>query len=181
MVGRILTRLKRQAACCNRPAPAFRDSRRPCGPGRTPCANPGSMRSPGPATRIEVDTLDVRPVPGVIFKPFTARDGISRWDLFQTHTRATAQTAAQFLDTLQHRMPFPLRAVQVMAVPSSPPKSNSPASSAACICSCCLPDWSCLFPLRQCRVRHLPLRRQLLAVGNGLGDCVCVVISAEEK
>jgi transposase InsO family protein len=52
-------------------------------------------------------------VPGVVFKQFTARNVISRWDVVQAHTRATAQSATQFLDTLQHRMPFPIRAVQV--------------------------------------------------------------------
>jgi len=50
---------------------------------------------------------------GVAFKQFTARDGISRWDVVYAHTRPTASTAAQFLDTLQHRMPFPIRALQV--------------------------------------------------------------------
>ena len=38
---------------------------------------------------------------------------VSRWDVIQAHTRATAFTAAQFLDTLLHRMPFPIRALQV--------------------------------------------------------------------
>ena len=33
--------------------------------------------------------------------------------MIQAHTRATAFTASEFLDTLQHRMPFPIRAVQV--------------------------------------------------------------------
>ncbi len=42
-----------------------------------------------------------------------SRDVVSRWDVIQAHSRATARTAAQFLDTLQHRMPFPIRAVQV--------------------------------------------------------------------
>jgi hypothetical protein len=36
----------------------------------------------------------------VIVKPFTARDVLSRWDVIQAHTRATAQSAAQLLDTL---------------------------------------------------------------------------------
>jgi putative transposase len=49
----------------------------------------------------------------VIFKQFTAPDVVSRWDVIQAHTRPTAQTAAQFLDNLRHRMPFPIRAVQV--------------------------------------------------------------------
>ena len=51
-------------------------------------------------------------MPGVVFKQFTARDVVSRWDVVQAHTRATAQTATEFLDTLRHRMPFPIRAVQ---------------------------------------------------------------------
>ena len=59
------------------------------------------------------DTVDVRPIPDGVFKQFTARDVISRWDVIQAHPRATAQNAALFLDTLQHRMPFPIRAVQV--------------------------------------------------------------------
>ncbi len=62
---------------------------------------------------MQVDTLDVRPLPGVVFKQFTARDVVSRWDVIQAHTRATAFTAAQFLETMLHRMPFPIRAVQV--------------------------------------------------------------------
>jgi len=66
-----------------------------------------------PGDLVQVDTLDVHPLPGVVFKQFTARDVVSRWDVIQAHTRATAQTAVQFLDTLQHRMPFPNRAVQV--------------------------------------------------------------------
>jgi putative transposase len=54
----------------------------------------------------------VRPLPGAVFKQFTARV-VSRWDVIQAHTRATATTAAQFLDSSLHRMPFPICAVQV--------------------------------------------------------------------
>ena len=66
-----------------------------------------------PGDLVELDTLEVRPVPGVVFKQFTARDVVSRWDVIPAHTRATALTATQFLDTLQYRMPFHIRAVQV--------------------------------------------------------------------
>jgi putative transposase len=31
---------------------------------------------------VEVDTLDIRPLPGVMLKQFTARDVISRWDVW---------------------------------------------------------------------------------------------------
>jgi len=62
---------------------------------------------------VQVDTLDVRPVPSVVFQQFTARDLVSRWEFIQAHGRATAASATAFLDTLQPRMPFPIRAVQV--------------------------------------------------------------------
>jgi putative transposase len=55
----------------------------------------------------------LRPVPGVVLKQFTARDVISRWDVVEAHSRATASLAAQFLTTLLRRMPFPIRALQV--------------------------------------------------------------------
>ena len=70
-----------------------------------PCALvPYAIRKPKqyavsrPGDLVQVDTLDVRPLPGVVFKQFTARDVLSRWDVIQAHTRATAATAAQFLE-----------------------------------------------------------------------------------
>ena len=66
-----------------------------------------------PGDLVQVDTLDVRPLPGVILKHFTARDVVSRWDVVEVRTRATANTATDFLSTLLARMPFPVRAIQV--------------------------------------------------------------------
>ena len=66
-----------------------------------------------PGDIVEVDTLDVRPLPGVILKHFTARDVISRWDVIEVHRRATSNTASGFIDVLLKRMPFPIRAIQV--------------------------------------------------------------------
>ena len=54
---------------------------------------------------MQVDTLDVRPLPGVVLKHFTARDVITRWDVLEVHTRATATLAQGFLDTIIERMP----------------------------------------------------------------------------
>ena len=68
-------------------------------------------RAPGDI--VEVDTLDIRPLPGVILKHFTARDIISRWDVLEAHTRATSNTASGFIDVLLQRMPFPIKAIQV--------------------------------------------------------------------
>lgn len=38
---------------------------------------------------------------------------VSRWDVLEVHTRATATAAAAFLDAIQARMSFPVRAIQV--------------------------------------------------------------------
>ena len=62
---------------------------------------------------MQVDTLGVRPLPGVVLKHFTPRDMVSRWDVVEVHTRATSALAAQFLDSVQRRLPFPLKAVQL--------------------------------------------------------------------
>lgn len=113
MVGRILSRLKRSGQLREPPRPAVPGSRRPL------CSRPYAIRKPKqsavsrPGDLVEVDTLEVRPVPGVMFKQFTARDMVSRWDVIQAHTRATASAATQFLETLLHRMPFPIRALQI--------------------------------------------------------------------
>ena len=53
-----------------------------------------------PGDLVQVDTLDVRPLPGVILKHFTARDVVSRWDVVEVRTRATANTTTDFLTTL---------------------------------------------------------------------------------
>jgi putative transposase len=99
MVGRILTRLKQQGWLIEPPRTGVPGSRRALR------ARPYAVRKPKqyavsqPGELVQVDTLDVRPVPGVVFKQFTARDVVSRWDVLQAHTRSTAQTATQFLDT----------------------------------------------------------------------------------
>jgi putative transposase len=113
MVGRILTRLKTQGRLVEAPRTGVPGSRRALRPRPYGVRKPKQYAVSQPGDLVEVDTLDVRPVPGVVVKQFTARDVISRWDVLQAHTRATAQTATEFLDTLQHRMPFPIRAVQV--------------------------------------------------------------------
>ena len=66
-----------------------------------------------PGDIVQVDTLDVRPIPGVILKGFTARDVVSRCDVLEAHTRATARPAGQFLGSLRGRKPFPVRAIRV--------------------------------------------------------------------
>ncbi len=66
-----------------------------------------------PGDIVEVDTMDVRPLPGVNIKHFTARDIVSRWDVIEASSRATASSAAHFINSIIERMPFPVRAIQV--------------------------------------------------------------------
>ncbi len=66
-----------------------------------------------PGDIVEVNTLDVRPLPGVVLKHVTARDVISRWDVLEAHTRASSHTATAFMDALLRRMPFPIKVIQV--------------------------------------------------------------------
>lgn len=66
-----------------------------------------------PGDIIQVDTMDVRPLPGVAFKHFAARDIISRWDVFEASSKATAASAARFIDSIVRRMPFTVNAIQV--------------------------------------------------------------------
>jgi len=113
MVGRILMQLKRQGRLVEPPRTGVAGSRRALRPRPYAVRKPKQYAVSAPGDLVEVDTLDVRPLPGVVFKQFTARDVISRWDVIQAHSRATASAATQFLDTLQLRMPFPIRAVQV--------------------------------------------------------------------
>lgn len=112
MVGRILSRLKARGVL--REAPRRRVSAR-----KRLHSRPYATRKPRdypvayPGDLVQVDTLDVRPLPGVVLKHFTARDTVSRWDVLEAHTKATASTAKAFLRTLLARMPFPIKALQV--------------------------------------------------------------------
>lgn len=67
----------------------------------------------GPGDIVQVDTMDVRPLPGVIIKHFSARDTISKWDVVEASSRATASSAARFISTIKARMPFKVKAIQV--------------------------------------------------------------------
>ena len=112
MVGRILHKLKERGVL-KEPIPNHISAR------RRQWQRPYAVRKPKeyiakkPGDIVEVDTLDVRPLPGVILKHFTARDVISRWDVLEAHSRATSNTASGFIDILLKRMPFPVKAIQV--------------------------------------------------------------------
>ena len=111
-IDRVLARLRASGQLVEPPRQAISAHRR----GRS---RPYAIRKPRdygvtqPGDLVQVDTLDVRPLPGVILKQFTARDVVSRWDVVEPYRRATSVTATQFLTTLERRMPMPIRAIQV--------------------------------------------------------------------
>ncbi len=110
-VGRILRHLGQRGELKEpkrRNISAKRKSRRPYG-----VRKPKDYRVEKPGDLVQVDTLDVRPFPWMTLKQFTARDVISKWDVIEARRRATATTAKEFIDTLGHRMPFKVRALQV--------------------------------------------------------------------
>jgi len=80
---------------------------------------PYRVRKPGDYTAqrfgdlVQVNTLNVRPFPWVTLKQFTARDVISRWDVIEARRRAIATTAKEFIETLEQRMPFKVKTLQV--------------------------------------------------------------------
>ena len=111
-VGRILADLKRRGL---RVEPKWRAVSAKRRRARRPYATrkPKDYVPDCPGDLVQVDTLDLSPLPGVRLKQFTARDMVCRWDVMEVFSRATALCARRFLDTLQARAPFPLRAIQV--------------------------------------------------------------------
>jgi transposase InsO family protein len=110
-VGRVLRYLRQRGELKEpkrRNISAKRKSRRSYGERK-----PGDYLAERPGDLVQVDTLDVRPFPWVTLKQFTARDIISKWDVIEARRRATATTAKEFIETLEQRMPFKVRALQV--------------------------------------------------------------------
>jgi transposase InsO family protein len=111
-VGRILVDLKRRGALHEPPRGLVKyKKRRPSR--KYAIRKPKDYQVEQPGDLVQVDTLDVHPLDAAAVKHFTARDFISRWDVVEAHQRATANTAAEFLDTLLARMPFRIKAIQV--------------------------------------------------------------------
>lgn len=110
-VGRILSYLKRRGELRESPRRTISVKRKTLRP--YAIRKPKDYSAVHPGDLVQLDTLDVRPVPGVVLKQFTARDVVSKWDVIEVHRRATSISARLFIETLQRRMPFPIRAIQV--------------------------------------------------------------------
>jgi transposase InsO family protein len=111
MVGRILASLRRRRLLIE---PLTHPGRRvrPERPHATRV--PADQRCPTrPGQLVQLDTMHLRPLPGVERRQFTAVDVVSRHAVLGVRASASAGTAAAFLAELVARMPVPVEAIQV--------------------------------------------------------------------
>ena len=112
MVGRIIRHLKERSLLVE-PVGNYISAR------KRQRNRPHAIRKPKdyvakePGDIVQLDTLDVRPLPGIAFKQFTARDIISRWDVVGVSRNATSTAAAKFIESIRERMPFEVKALQI--------------------------------------------------------------------
>jgi len=111
-VGRILHKLKERGVL-KEPVPKHISARKRQRKRPYAIRKPKGYEVSRTGDLVQLDTLDIRPLPGVLLKHFTVHDVISRWNVVGVCNRATATTAAHFLDILDKRMPFPVKAIQV--------------------------------------------------------------------
>ena len=113
-VGRILAHLVKRGAIV--PVPAMRKAAktRKWPPRRRYAQRlPKAAKPKQPGQIVQLDTVYVTLAPGKHVKHFTAYDPVAKWTVAKAYNRATAASAAMFLDKLTADMPFKVEAIQV--------------------------------------------------------------------
>jgi transposase InsO family protein len=111
MIGRILTYLSTRGVL--REPARIRKLR------RRSATRPHAKRKPSdwtvsqPGDLLQIDTKDVRPVPGRVFKHLSLVDVTSRHAAAEIGISATAKATKERLDRMLDRLPFPVRALQI--------------------------------------------------------------------
>lgn len=111
-VGRTITRLK-EKGILKEPLPNFISARKRFLKRSWAVRKPETFKAHVPGDLVQIDTLDVRPIPGVVRKQFTARDIISKWDTIRVFGGATSLLASKFLEMMVESFPFPIKAIQI--------------------------------------------------------------------
>jgi putative transposase len=111
MIGRILTDLTRRGVLVETISARVRPHARHQRP--YAIRKPKEYTAAAPGDLVQVDTMHLTPLPGVDRRHFSAVDMVSRWSVTGVRASATAGTATDFLDELQARTPFPIKALQV--------------------------------------------------------------------
>jgi len=73
---------------------------------------PRDYEAKEPGDIVQIDTLDVRPEPGKVYKQFSAVDVVSKYGFGDIKSAATAALARDFLKQIIAESPIPIRAVQ---------------------------------------------------------------------
>lgn len=112
MVGRILAYLKSRNILRE---PVFNrvSARKRLYPRPYAIRKPKEYQPKLPGDLVQLDTLDVRPLPGIIYKHFSSYDVIGKWNVLGVYTRATAETASHFLDEMEKRTPHKIKSLQI--------------------------------------------------------------------
>ncbi len=113
-VGRILAHLITRGAVL--PVPAMRKAAKTqkwAAKRRFAERLPRYAKATRPGQIVQLDTVYVTLAPGKHVKHFTAYDPVAKWTVAKAYNRATAASAAMFLDKLTADMPFKVEAIQV--------------------------------------------------------------------
>ena len=74
---------------------------------------PKDYQIKGPGDLVEVDTLTIKLLPDLVRYQFSARDIVSKRDGLRVYSRQTSFCAALFLDYLERKFPFKIKALQI--------------------------------------------------------------------
>ena len=74
---------------------------------------PRGYKIKGPGDLVEIDTLNVRLLPDEVRYQFSARDVICKFDGLRAYKSQTSSKAAHFLQYLQKKFPFKIKAIQI--------------------------------------------------------------------
>ena len=113
-VGRVMKRLKDRGVLVEpvnvrQAKEARKRRRRP----RYAILKPEGYRVTAPGDLIQVDTLQVHLQGCGRRWQFSSRDLISRWDVSRAYRNASSFAAALFLEYMERKFPFPIRAIQI--------------------------------------------------------------------
>jgi putative transposase len=113
-VGRVMKRLKDRGVLVEpvnvRQAKEARKRRRKP---RYAIRKPEGYRVTTPGDLIQVDTLQIHLKGNDRRWQFSSRDLISRWDVSRAYRNASSFAAALFLEYMERKFPFPVRAIQI--------------------------------------------------------------------
>jgi putative transposase len=110
-VGRILAHLRRSGQLhyyCRQVQMRWRRSQRPWA-----TRKPKDYGAVVPGDIVQIDTVDLRPLPDKVFKQLSLTDVVSRWSALEVKSRATARVTRDSLKAMLGRLPFPVKAVQI--------------------------------------------------------------------